>query len=435
MTKKNRAFTIIELVIVIAVVAILAAVLIPTFADVIDNAKRTAAMSNARNAYTEYYIENVMIGSPAEYCVYEEDEGYVVGLHNGNPIGVYSDIAGALVALLGDLPDAYYLERINDKLYEYCIPEPEPGDPEPDIPNPTSYDVIWDINGDIKVSKKVTSVVEGSSFSVTLTAPTGYKLDGLTVTMGEEVIEGPFPGNKITIKNVTGNITIKAGVIKTISTAEIDGIVWQIGYIDASGNEDFMERDDRIYSNFIDASSGLTVVSYDNVTVCPVYYNESFDFVKIADKYESGTIEIPAPENGEYKYVRLVVHTRWYNALTDVKYGNKVSVYKKDSYGVNRIIWSVGAIDPNFYDDFIDRDGTIRTGYIPVENGLIISSGKEFTVFCYDENLKIMSSIEPETGKLWTSEDYHGITYIRVVVKGTLTMGDQINFIKSFEYE
>ena len=196
-----------------------------------------------------------------------------------------------------------------------------------------------------------------------------------------------------------------------------------------------MENDDRIYSNFIDTSSGLTVVSYDNVTVCPVYYNESFDFVKIADKYESGTIEIPAPENGEYKYVRLVVHTRRYSALTDVKYSNKVSVYKKDSYGVNRIIWSVGAIDPNFYDDFIDRDGSIRTGFIPVENGLIISSEKEFTVFCYDENLKIMSSIEPETGKLWTSADYHGITYIRVVVKGTLTMGDQINFIKSFEYE
>ena len=37
--KDRRAFTIVELVIVIAVIAILAAVLIPTFASVIENAE------------------------------------------------------------------------------------------------------------------------------------------------------------------------------------------------------------------------------------------------------------------------------------------------------------------------------------------------------------------------------------------------------------
>lgn len=41
MSKLRRAFTITELVIVIAVIAILAAVLIPTFASVIDNAKKS----------------------------------------------------------------------------------------------------------------------------------------------------------------------------------------------------------------------------------------------------------------------------------------------------------------------------------------------------------------------------------------------------------
>lgn len=55
MKKMNKkGFTIVELVIVIAVIGILASVLIPTFSDVVENAKASAALQNARNAYTEY---------------------------------------------------------------------------------------------------------------------------------------------------------------------------------------------------------------------------------------------------------------------------------------------------------------------------------------------------------------------------------------------
>ena len=58
MKKSNKkGFTIVELVIVIAVIAILAAVLIPTFSNVVANAKKSAAMQNARNAYEEYLAE------------------------------------------------------------------------------------------------------------------------------------------------------------------------------------------------------------------------------------------------------------------------------------------------------------------------------------------------------------------------------------------
>ncbi|MBQ7445770.1 MAG: prepilin-type N-terminal cleavage/methylation domain-containing protein [Clostridia bacterium] len=54
MKKLNKkGFTIVELVIVIAVIAILAAVLIPTFATVIQKANESAALQAARNAYTE----------------------------------------------------------------------------------------------------------------------------------------------------------------------------------------------------------------------------------------------------------------------------------------------------------------------------------------------------------------------------------------------
>ncbi len=51
--KNRKGFTIVELVIVIAVIAILAAVLIPTFSGVVENANKSAAVQEARAALTD----------------------------------------------------------------------------------------------------------------------------------------------------------------------------------------------------------------------------------------------------------------------------------------------------------------------------------------------------------------------------------------------
>ena len=55
MKKMNRkGFTIVELVIVIAVIAILAGVLIPTFSGIVTKAQDSKALQEARNIYTNY---------------------------------------------------------------------------------------------------------------------------------------------------------------------------------------------------------------------------------------------------------------------------------------------------------------------------------------------------------------------------------------------
>lgn len=56
---KRKGFTIVELVIVIAVISILAAVLIPTYNNVVERAKSTAALQEAKNtldAYNAYML-------------------------------------------------------------------------------------------------------------------------------------------------------------------------------------------------------------------------------------------------------------------------------------------------------------------------------------------------------------------------------------------
>ena len=64
MRKNNKkGFTIVELVIVIAVIAILAGVLIPTFASIIEKANESKALQEATNAYKEAYAEAISDGT------------------------------------------------------------------------------------------------------------------------------------------------------------------------------------------------------------------------------------------------------------------------------------------------------------------------------------------------------------------------------------
>ena len=89
---KKKGFTIVELVIVIAVIAILAAVLIPTFASVIKNAEQSTALQACKSASTEYLSEQMQAnpGKTAkdilgkDYFAYDMDNDSSNGITPGS---------------------------------------------------------------------------------------------------------------------------------------------------------------------------------------------------------------------------------------------------------------------------------------------------------------------------------------------------------------
>lgn len=72
--KLKKGFTLVELVIVIAVIAILSAVLIPTFGNVIGNAKESAAKSEVSNTITQYTTNQASNELPSDL----PKEGYII---------------------------------------------------------------------------------------------------------------------------------------------------------------------------------------------------------------------------------------------------------------------------------------------------------------------------------------------------------------------
>ena len=79
MNKKNnrKGFTIVELVIVIAVIAILATVLVPTFGNVIDKANASKNLQAARNELTNYMVDHAQDGA-ANLIIKTADNAYFV---------------------------------------------------------------------------------------------------------------------------------------------------------------------------------------------------------------------------------------------------------------------------------------------------------------------------------------------------------------------
>lgn len=110
MKKMNKkGFTIVELSIVIAVIAILSAVLIPTFSGIVRKAKKSAREQLASNAY------HIALGL-SEYATYD----------NGDP----------------NVIDAYIAIKEKDTTYYYAVEAGKVQDEKTDAPDLADYEEV-----------------------------------------------------------------------------------------------------------------------------------------------------------------------------------------------------------------------------------------------------------------------------------------------------
>lgn len=77
--RKNKGFTLLEMVIVIAVIAILTAILIPTFSNIFSKARETKRVIEVTDAVTNYVIDNSFekfgeVDPRFIFAVYKDDE-------------------------------------------------------------------------------------------------------------------------------------------------------------------------------------------------------------------------------------------------------------------------------------------------------------------------------------------------------------------------
>lgn len=96
--KLKKGFTLVELVIVIAVIAILSAVLIPTFGNVISNANDSAAMSEVSNAISQYTANQAANKQSSDLT-----DGYIILFNDeqklaGNNVNVYESYKAANIS-------------------------------------------------------------------------------------------------------------------------------------------------------------------------------------------------------------------------------------------------------------------------------------------------------------------------------------------------
>ena len=109
--KNRKGFTLVELVIVIAVIAILSAVLVPTFSSVIESAKVSSASQRAANGLKEYLSKIVVASTEDEIDTVKDLEGYIFVVENGTGV---SDYVFAIVD--GKLTDAIKVNYTTPKV-------------------------------------------------------------------------------------------------------------------------------------------------------------------------------------------------------------------------------------------------------------------------------------------------------------------------------
>ena len=244
----KRGFTIMELVIVIAVIAVLAAVLIPTFANITERANTSADTQTVKNLNTILISEETLGNKPAtmaEALAVAESGGYKV--ENLTPTGdgnnivwlkernrfalldedgelVYSDSSVTTLDGLTAYKMSSTLEDLkNDDPFAYCFTsETDVGDGAVEVSRSADFSLVEGITGiTVNNDSAMEITAEGEDIAVTVN---GTATLGIYGTVGS--ISGEDYGNESLhiYGTVTGKIELTAGRVVAMPGSDINTI-------------------------------------------------------------------------------------------------------------------------------------------------------------------------------------------------------------------
>ncbi len=216
---KKRGFTIVELIIVIAVIAILAAVLIPTFSNLISRANESVDIQAARNMNTFLATAKYTDGVNSILDVYDVFEGSGFKVENYSPLykgrHYYYDIGYNQILYVDDGGTVLYPEEHKGEqkgTRNWCSLSMQTM--KTTIPNGegSSYE-----NKDNKITATVKSAEE-YAYVVDKYNKAGSSLLNLDLTLKNDL---DFMGANCAIKEAKGTVTIKGENGKTVTIKNI----------------------------------------------------------------------------------------------------------------------------------------------------------------------------------------------------------------------
>lgn len=197
LNRKKHGFTVVELVIVIAVIAILAAVLIPTFIGIVNSAKMSADTTLIRNLNTALKMDkpNEKHVNMSEALAAVEKNGYDVGKINASKTG--NEI------LWDSVNDCFVYLKKNTDGSEELIYAPENKNPK----KPEKYQ-CWVIASE--PSTTYSTYLNSEYTAATVTVPDGVGLDVGAAPNVTEVTYSSESGNTVVLYTHGGNLMVDA---------------------------------------------------------------------------------------------------------------------------------------------------------------------------------------------------------------------------------